>query len=353
MPVIAKSWFLVEPKSPLQEREWELPAPSASEALIEVLGNGLCHTDLGFADGDVRPNHSLPLVLGHEAVGRVIDAGPSFAHLIGKTVVVPAVLPCGDCELCHDGHGNACPNQKMPGNDIHGAFSSHLLVPARDLQVMERTGAVDVRLFGVVADAVSTAYQAALRAHVARGDLAIVVGAGGVGGFAVQICATLGAKVIALDVNEDRLAMMAGHGASATVLTTGKDARAIRDEVQRHAKSWGIGSWRTKIFECSGHPMAQETAFTLIGRRSTMVQVGFTPAKVTLRLSNLMAFDATVHGSWGCPPAAYPKVLELIAEGKIALDPFVEIRSLREVNAVLDDMRAHKLTRRVVLDPRL
>ncbi len=352
MPVTAKSWFLVEPKSSLEEREWELPAPGGAEALIEVLGNGLCHTDLGFADGEVRTNHPLPLVLGHEAVGRVLEAGPDFAHLVGKTVVVPAVLPCGDCDLCHAGHGNACPRQKMPGNDIHGAFSSHLLVPAGALQVLDAPGGVDVRHYGVVADAVSTAYQAALRAQVTPEDLVVVVGAGGVGGFAAQICAALGAKVVALDVDEERLALMARHGASATVHTAGKDARAVREEVQRHAKSWGLPSWRTKILECSGHPTAQETAFTLIGRRSTMVQVGFTTAKVTLRLSNLMAFDASVHGTWGCPPEAYPKVFELIAQGKLALEPFVVLRPLREVNAVLDDMRAHRLKRRVVLDPR-
>ena len=82
-------------------------------------------------------------------------------------------------------------------------------------------------------------------------------------------------------------------------------------------------------------------------------QVGFTPEKVSLRLSNLMAFDATVHGTWGCPPEQYPSVLELIAAHKIALEPFVEVRPMRDVNAVLDDMRAHKLRRRVALDPRL
>jgi 6-hydroxycyclohex-1-ene-1-carbonyl-CoA dehydrogenase len=353
MPTTAKSWFLIEPKAPLEEREWELPDPTPSEAVIEVWGNGVCHTDLGYADGSVRPTHALPLVLGHEAVGRVVSAGTAFSHLIGKVVVVPAVLPCGECELCRAGHGNACPKQKMPGNDIHGAFSTHMLAPARALQVLERKGEEDVRLFGVVADAVTTAYQAVVRGQVSPGDLAVVVGSGGVGAFATQICAAFGAKVIALDVNDARLSLMTQHGASATVLTAGKDARAVRDEVQRHAKGWGVPSWRTKILECSGHTSGQEIAFTLIGRRSVMVQVGFTTEKTTLRLSNLMAFDATIHGTWGCPPEDYAAVLELIAERKVALAPFVEVRPMREVNAVLRDMHDHKLSRRVVLDPRL
>ncbi|HWV38557.1 MAG TPA: 6-hydroxycyclohex-1-ene-1-carbonyl-CoA dehydrogenase [Vulgatibacter sp.] len=353
MPITARSWFLVEPRAPLQEHEWELADPAPTEAVIEVWGNGVCHTDLGFADGDVRPNRALPLVLGHEAVGRVVAAGSAFTGLTGRIVVVPAVLPCGECELCESGHGNACPKQKMPGNDIDGAFSTHMLVPARALQVVERPGDVDVRLYGVVADAVSTAYQTAMRAQVEAGDLVVVVGAGGVGGFAIQVAAALGAKVVALDVSEPRLELMARHGAAATVHTAGKDLRAIRGEVQRHAREWGIEPWRTKILECSGQPAAQEAAFALIGRRSVMVQVGFTSAKTNVRLSNLMAFDATIHGSWGCPPHHYAAVFDLIARGEIALAPFVEIRPMREVDAVLGEMRAHQLSRRVVLDPRL
>jgi 6-hydroxycyclohex-1-ene-1-carbonyl-CoA dehydrogenase len=353
MSVAARAWFLVEPKAPLVERELVIAAPGAAEAVIAIHGNGVCHTDLGFADGGVRTNHPLPLVLGHEAVGTVVAAGASFGSLIGKTVVVPAVLPCGECGLCRAGRGNACPQQKMPGNDIHGGFATHMLVPAQPLQVLAHTGGVDERLYSVVADALSTAWQATRRAQVQSGDLCVVVGAGGVGGFTIQVCAALGARVIALDVSPERLELMTAHGAHATVDTRGKSARDVRDEVQRHAKGFGLDPWRTRIFECAGTPSAQEVAFTLIGRGSTMVQVGFTPEKVSLRLSNLMAFDATVHGTWGCPPEQYPSVLELIAAHKIALEPFVEVRPMRDVNAVLDDMRAHKLRRRVALDPRL
>jgi len=338
---------------PLVRRALSIRGPSAGEAVIEVLANGVCHTDLGYADGSVRPNHSLPLILGHEAVGRVVEAGSSFRDLLGKTVIVPAVLPCGECPLCQRGRGNACPHQKMPGNDIDGAFATHLLVPARPLVPVEQQPGLDLRWLSVVADAVSTAFQATRRADVSAGDLAIVVGAGGVGSFVVQVCAARGAKVVALDVNEERLALVARCGADATVSMQGREAREVRDEVQRLARAFGIESWSFKIFECAGVPASQQQAFALIGRASTMVQVGFTPEKTSLRLSNLMAFDATLFGTWGCPPEAYPQVLRLIYDGKIDLAPFVEVRPLSQVNAVLEDMRAHRLARRVSLDPHL
>ena len=353
MTISADAWFLVEPKMPLVRRALSIRGPSAGEAVIEVLANGVCHTDLGYADGSVRPNHSLPLILGHEAVGRVVEAGSSFRDLLGKTVIVPAVLPCGECPLCQRGRGNACPHQKMPGNDIDGAFATHLLVPARPLVPVEQQPGLDLRWLSVVADAVSTAFQATRRAEVGAGDLAIVVGAGGVGSFVVQVCAARGAKVVALDVNEERLALVARCGADATVSMQGREAREVRDEVQRLARAFGIESWSFKIFECAGVPASQQQAFALIGRASTMVQVGFTPEKTSLRLSNLMAFDATLFGTWGCPPEAYPQVLRLIYDGKIDLAPFVEVRPLSQVNAVLEDMRAHRLARRVSLDPHL
>jgi 6-hydroxycyclohex-1-ene-1-carbonyl-CoA dehydrogenase len=353
MALTAEAWFLIEPKAPLVRRPLAIGPPADSEAVVAVLANGVCHTDLAYADGSVRPTHALPLVLGHEAVGRVIDVGSSARHLLGEVVIVPAVLPCGECPLCRRARGNACPNQKMPGNDIDGAFATHLLVPARPLiRVQERPG-LDRRWLSVVADAVSTAFQATRRGAVAAGDLAMVVGCGGVGAFVVQICAALGAKVIALDVSAERLDAIAPYGADATVCLQGREVREVRDEVQRCARKFGIESFSYKIFECAGVPAAQQQAFALLGRASTMIQVGFTPEKTPLRLSNLMAFDAEVRGTWGCPVEAFPQVLELIYDRKVQLEPFVEVRPMSEVNAVLDDMRAHRLTRRVSLDPHL
>ena len=82
-----------------------------------------------------------------------------------------------------------------------------------------------------------------------------------------------------------------------------------------------------------------------------MVQVGFSAKPVELRFSNLMAFDATIHGTWGCPPEAYPDVLSLIWQGKIQLAPFCEVAPMSELNQALADMAAHKLEKRMILDP--
>ena len=103
----AQAWWLLAPGQPLVHRELWLQAPGPGQALVEVLACGLCHTDLGYADGSVPPKHALPLVLGHEVVGTVLAAGEGAEHLIGQSVIVPAVLPCGNCAFCKAGRANA------------------------------------------------------------------------------------------------------------------------------------------------------------------------------------------------------------------------------------------------------
>jgi 6-hydroxycyclohex-1-ene-1-carbonyl-CoA dehydrogenase len=349
MTVNAEAYVLESAKTPLVRRSLQVPAPGPTEAVIEVIACGLCHTDLGYADGSVPTKKGIPIVLGHEAVGRVVEAGANYKALVGSTVLVPAVLPCGECPFCQAGRGNACPNQKMPGNDIDGGFATHFLVPARPL-IKIGAGVPNVSALAVVADAVSTAYQAILRANLTAGDVAIVVGAGGVGGFVVQIANALGARVIASDIIADRLKLIADYGAAETVDLSSKDFKEVRKQVKSFAK--GAPSFRYKIFECSGSTGGQTTAYGLLDRAATMIQVGYTPNKIDVRLSNLMAFDATIHGTWGCPPEVYPGVLRLIEEGKVKLEPFISYGPMSKVNEYLEAMAAHKLEKRMVMDPR-
>jgi len=347
----AEGYFLTAPSQRLERRPLVLPEPRPDEVVVEVEACGLCHTDLAFATGAVAPRHALPLVLGHEVTGRIVAAGEDARGLLGQTVLVPAVLPCGECAFCRAGRSNICPHQKMPGNDLHGGFASHLLVPGRFLvSLAEAPPGFPRADLAVVADAVSTAYQAARRAGLGAGDVAMVVGAGGVGGFVAQVARALGARVVALDVRAERLAALREQGVDRTVLVQG-DERAARTQAQAAAREWGVPSLAWRIFECSGTPEGQSLAFTLLAPAATLVVVGFTPERVRVRLSNLMAHDATLVGTWGCPPEAYPEVLRLVYQGKVAIAPFVARAPMSDLNHLLDEMAAHRLERRMVLLP--
>ena len=251
--------------------------------------------------------------------------------------------------------------QEMPGNDIQGGFASHLEVPAHGLCVVDDPGALTGSEVGrsgctlaelsVVADAVSTPYQAVRRAHVRQGDFVVVVGLGGVGGFAAQISHALGATVTGLDVSPERLELMARHGLAKGIDPSTTNPRNVKNELRDFAREHGCSQQRWKIFECSGSAAGQELAWALLGPGAYLSVVGYTLDKLELRLSNLMAFDAKAVGNWGCLPELYPQILELLLDGKLAVKPFVEQHPLRDVWSVLNQVRRHELGRRPVLIP--
>jgi 6-hydroxycyclohex-1-ene-1-carbonyl-CoA dehydrogenase len=203
----------------------------------------------------------------------------------------------------------------------------------------------------VIADAVSTPYQAIVRSGLTEGDLAIFIGAGGLGSFGVQVAAALGAHVVAIDIDAGRLAVVADHGAEATLRADELDFKELRGAVKAVAKEHGVPTYRYRIFETSGTPAGQTTAFGLLGHGGYLSVVGFTPKKVEVRLSNLMAFDATAEGVWGCLPELYPAIVDLVLSGDVALDPFIEFRPMSSINQTFEDIHAGRATRRIILTP--
>ena len=316
----------------------------------------MCHTDLGYYYDGVRTNHALPLALGHEVSGRVVAAGDGATDWIGRAVIVPAVLPCGECDLCRRGLTTICRAQKMPGNDIQGGFGSHIVVPARGLCPVDeaRLAAAGLALpqVSIVADALTTPYQAVQRAGVAPGDVAVVIGVGGVGGYCVQVARAFGAEVVAIDVDARKLdAIVVDGGAALSLNAREHDARALKKAIAGFAKARGLRATEWKIFECSGTAAGQTSAFGLLVHGATLAVVGFTMDKVEIRLSNLMAFDARAIGNWGCPPERYPAALDLVLDGKVRLAPFVETHALDDINRVFDAVHRREITRRAVMVP--
>jgi 6-hydroxycyclohex-1-ene-1-carbonyl-CoA dehydrogenase len=355
MPEEAVRWMMTGLGEPLVQVKMELLSPGPDEVLVEIAGCGVCHTDLGFYYDGVRTKHQLPLTLGHEISGRVVDAGSNALWWTDRAVIVPAVIPCGRCDACRRGKATICPNQKMPGNDIHGGFATHIVVPAQGLCAVDEgrlaAAGIDLADLSVIADAVTTPYFAVVQAGVAAGDVVIVNGVGGVGGYAAQIASAFGATVIAIDVNDEKLAAIAGQGSALVLNVREKNARDIKKEIQKFTAERGLRQTEWIVFECSGTRAGQETAFELLNRGATLAVVGFTMDKVEIKLSNLMALHARAIGNWGCPPELYPKALELVLNGRIKVAPFVEKHPLREINRVFEAAHSGALKRRAVLVP--
>jgi 6-hydroxycyclohex-1-ene-1-carbonyl-CoA dehydrogenase len=346
---------MTEAGKPLEKAAFDPFPPGANAVVVEVAGCGVCHTDLGYFYDGVRTTHPLPLALGHEVAGRVVATGEGGGAWSGKAVIVPAVIPCGDCDPCSRGRGTICADQVMPGYDIQGGFATHIVVPAHGLcevdEVRLARSGLGLADLSVIADAVTTPYQAVVQAGVGEGALAVVVGVGGVGGYTAQIAAAFGATVVAVDVDARKLAAIADHGVSLTLNSREFAGRELRDRIRAFADDRGLPDIERFVFECSGSAAGQTTAFGLLNRGATLGVVGFTMDRVELRLSNLMAYHARALGNWGCPPELYPDALDLVLDGRIQVAPFIERHPLDDINEIFESVHAGELRRRAVLIP--
>jgi 6-hydroxycyclohex-1-ene-1-carbonyl-CoA dehydrogenase len=351
-PIKAYGQYFVAAGQPLEEREFTIDSVADDQAVVLVAGCGLCHTDLGFITGAVKTKHELPLILGHEISGTVVAVGEQFASLVGKNVIVPAVLPCGECELCRAGRDNICQRQLMPGNDFHGGFASHVSVPARFLsQLPDDLGDFELSQLSVIADAITTPYQSLIRSGLKKGDLAIVLGVGGVGLYMVQHARNAGATVIALEIDAAKLTSAREQGADFGICTRDMDEREIKAQIKDLVREHNLPKNQWKVFENSGSAAGQSTAFSLLSYAGTVGIIGFTMDKVNVRLSNIMAFDADVFGNWGCRPTYYSNVINDVLSKKINVLDNIQQYPLSEINTVVKDALDHRLTKRAILRP--
>jgi 6-hydroxycyclohex-1-ene-1-carbonyl-CoA dehydrogenase len=364
VPTTIKTWQMVTPWSKNREtgevtqgklEKAEIPVPTLKEGevLVEVAGCGVCHTDLGYFFDGVPTVNKPPLTLGHEIAGTVVAGDPAW---IGKEVIIPAVMPCRQCILCKTGRGNRCLAQKMPGNSlgIYGGFSSHIPVPSVDLCLVGDRSGYKLEQLAVIADAVTTPYQAAKRADLQPGDNVIVIGAtGGVGVYMAQTAKALGAKtVIGIARNPEKLARALEYGCDAVISTVDKTNKDIVGEYRALMKSKGLANTGWKIFEVTGAKAGQELALDLLSFVGKLILVGYGMAKSEYMFSKLMAFDAEVIGTWGCLPEYYPIVLDMVLKKKIVIDPFVDVRPMSTIAATFDEIhKAGSPAKRVVLTP--
>lgn len=363
IPEKIQTWQMIQPwsKDPetgkliegkLEKIEIPVPPLQPNEALVEITGCGVCHTDLGYFYDGVPTVTKPPLTLGHEISGTVVAGDSRF---LGKEVIVPAVMPCNKCDICASGRGNRCLAQKMPGNSlgIYGGFSSHIPVPAEDLCVVRDRGDFQLAELAVIADAVTTPYQACMRAELKKGDNAVVVGVtGGVGSYVAQMAKAFGAKtVVGIARDPEKLERALKYGADYVINSTGKNENDVRNEFRELCKAHGLPNYGWIIFEVTGTAAGQSIALNLLSFVGKLIVIGFGMQKNEFSISRLMAFDAEIIGTWGCLPKHYPKVLEMVLNETIKIRPFTETRPMSRIREVFEEAHTKKMMKRVVLTP--
>ena len=351
---------------PLRIEELELAPPGRDEVLVRVRAAGLCHSDLSVIDGNrLRP---VPMVLGHEAAGEVVETGEGVDDLKpGDRVVMVFVPSCGHCAPCAEGRpalcepGNAANGRgemlgggrrlSVAGQPVHhhigvSAFAEHAVISRRSLVRIEADIPHEIAaLFGC---AVLTGVGAAVNtARIKAGETVAVVGLGGVGLSALLGAIACGAsRVIAVDLAQDKLDLALALGATDAFKADTPDVI----EAIRLATKGGVDHG----LEMAGSVKALDLAYQITRRGGTTTTAGLANPTHTLSLSpvRLVAEERTLKGSYvgSCVPSRdIPRFIELYQRGRLAVDKlWTSSGSLDEINEGFDALNEGRTIRHIV-----
>ncbi|MFI6444553.1 S-(hydroxymethyl)mycothiol dehydrogenase [Kitasatospora sp. NPDC050543] len=337
-----------------------VPDPGPGEAVVKVEACGVCHTDLHYREGGI--NDEFPFLLGHEAAGIVESVGEGVTEVApGDFVVLNWRAVCGQCRSCRRGRPQYCfdthnAKQRMTladGTELSpalgiGAFAEKTLVAAG--QCTKVDPAASPLAAGLLGCGVMAGLGAAVNTGgVCRGDSVAVIGCGGVGNAAIMGSRLAGAaRIIAVDIDDDKLATAQRLGATHTVNSRERDAvEAIRELTG--------GNGADVVIEAVGRPETYRQAFYARDLAGTVVLVGVPTPEMTLELPLLDVFGrgGALKSSWygDCLPSRdFPMLIDLYLQGRLDLDAFVtETIPLTDVEAAFARMHKGDVLRSVVV----
>ncbi len=320
----------------LEERP--VPEPGPREVLVQVAAVGVCGSDVHYFEhgriGDFVVE--APLVLGHEAAGRVVELGADVTrHAVGDRVALEPGVPCGACRECRAGRYNLCGDVRFFATPpVDGAFAEFVAIH-EDFAFALPDGVSDEA--GALMEPLSVAVWACRKASVSAGDRVLVTGAGPIGLLVLQTALAHGAtEVTVTDVNPHRLASAERLGATRTL-------RAGDDDTPPEADAF---------IECSGHPQAVRTGLEALRPAGTAVLVGMGPEPDgVVPLALLQSRELHLTGTFRYANT-YPAAIALAAAGKVDLETLITGRfALDDTEAALRAGRADPQAVKVMVRP--
>jgi L-iditol 2-dehydrogenase len=302
----------------LEITDLAVPIPGPGEILVNVAACGICGSDVHGYDGS-SGRRIPPIVMGHEAAGRVARVGPQVTKWAeGDRVTFDSTIFCGSCPYCARGEVNLCDRRQVLGvscSDYRcaGAFAEYVIVPERIVYRLP-----DALSFAEAAmlEAVAVAVHAVSLSRVSRGDQALVLGAGMIGLLSLQALRAAGcSSVYVADVDASRLKLAKEVGATATFLGSGED---LISEILRLTN----GACVDVAVEAVGIDATVRSAVQSVRKGGTVTLVGNITPEVTLPLQKVVTRQIRLQGS--CASAGeYPQAIELLTSGAIKVKPLI------------------------------
>ena len=292
------------------------PTPEPHGVVIRVMATGVCRSDWhGWMGHD--PDIRLPHVPGHEFSGVVVAAGDEVRRWkTGDRVTVPFVAGCGNCPECHSGNQQVCDHQFQPGFTHWGSFAEYVSIHQADLNLVRLPEAMDFTTAASLGCRFVTSYRAVVdQGRVSPGQWVTVHGCGGVGLSAVMIAHAAGARVVAVDIADDKLELARKLGADATV-----NASRVADVVEAVRAITDGGAHLS--LDALGHPTTCFNSIANLRKRGRHVQVGLMlgeQATPSIPMSRVIANELEILGSHGMQAHRYGTLFAMMEPGR--LDP--------------------------------
>lgn len=324
--------------------DWPRPEPGPGEVLIRVRACGVCHSDLHAIDGDWDPPPVLPLIPGHEVTGEVAALGAGVSDLApGDLVGVPWMWSaCGACEFCHAGMETICKKGEATGYTRPGGYAEFLCAPAAFVARLP----ADADLIGLapILCAGVTTYRGLKRTGVRPGLWLAVLGIGGLGHIAVQYARAMGMRVVAIDVDPDKLTLAHRLGAELTVDASAEDPVA--------AVQTRLGGVHGAVVTAVA-PRAFEQAVGLLRPAGTVCWIGLPGGdadQVRVSIAQVTNWELSIRGSNVGTRLDLAEAVDFALRGQVRAT--TRTARLAEINDVLAQMKQGRILGRVVLDLR-
>jgi len=285
--------------------EKEKPQPKAGEVLVKIKYVGFCGSDLNTFLGK-NPMVKLPVVPGHEIGAQVESVAEGVPDNIkrGMSCTVNPYTNCGYCSSCRNGRPNACQFNQTLGVQRDGAMCEYLVVPWQKVIV---DPALTPKDFALV-EPMSVGFHAVSRAQVSDSDVVLVIGCGMIGTGAIIRAAIRGSRVIAMDIDDSKLALAKRLGATCTINSKTEDVRARLQELTG-------GAGPDVVIEAVGTAITYQTAINEVGFTGRVVCIGYAKTEIAFETKYFVQKELDIRGSRNAMPEDFRAVMEYLKRG--------------------------------------
>jgi len=300
-------------EQPLAVREVPEPEPRADGVVLKVEACGICRSDWhGWMGND--PDIQLPHVPGHEIAGEVAAIGSAIRNFtVGDRVTLPFVCGCGACEPCQRGDQHICDRQFQPGFTAWGGFAEYVAIKYADNNLVRLPDEIDFVAAATLGCRFATSFRAVVdQGKVKKGQWLAVFGCGGVGLSAIMIASAFGARVIAVDIADEKLEFARSIGAEAVVNS------AVEDPAE--AVLYLTGGGAHVSIDALGEPGVLVSSVSSLRKRGKHIQVGIMETgkhSAPVPVDKIIGRELEIIGSHGMQAHRYPEMLEMIRSGRL------------------------------------